>query len=594
VNPPLQKPARGDRGTRQIGRAPPAKTSLGLVLLSLAAWNVGHAKWRLLNLYDLLRGKGGLAQRAVRLRATISKLGLTGTKVGEQVGMRIDLMPLQSSLALFGIDNVQRPAMDFAAARGRIEAAAGGTLEEVFDHVDPVPISSTTAYCTYRASLHGSPVAIKVRRPGIRKRFSADLIALVWINRALEAVGVWPPGFAETIQQDLGALATDRLDLSRHARCQTVFRRMARRQGPKWLTAPKVHAELSNHVVMVSDQIDGVPLAEIQLALDTGDAPALARLRVMNIEPALVGRRILHSSWWSAFENLFFVSGASAGRILVRPGSELVFVDFEDSGMLPANSKRRFREMFERLGADDVSGAARDLVQVLSPLPYIDVNDFTKRLEGELFQELLALRDDGALWWERTTLGIWGGVMRVARENQIRVSLEVMRFMASTLSYDMCATRLTPRLDLLREFRAYGRQADKRAAKKLVRSIEKLEPEQRVNALVARAGRASEVMLRLGLWVESTTENPPVSYLALSGKAAYGVAQFVRTFGRLALVLGLGILWRVAHEVNTGDSVDLVLDFFSVVRSPWYGTVVFLWLALTIRRVLYRLDDKGD
>ena len=586
--PPKMKPKpEGSRDTA-------VRAGFFLPIIRLLAWNIGHIQYRSYNLYDRFRGRSSPQQKARRLRQLLFWIGNTAPKVGEQVGMRIDLLPIESSLVLLGIDDVQRATMPLREARRRIEIAAGGRIEEVFERFDEKAVSSTTAFCVFRARYQGQEVNIKVRRAGIRHYFAADMAAVGWINWLLERLGVFAPGFHESVSQDLRGLATTRLDLSRHARCQTVFRRMARRNGPKWLTAPKVYPGVSNNTVMVSEVVDGVPIAELERWIKSEDPATLARLHAMNIDPALVGRRVLQSAWWAAFENLFFVSGASVGRIIVGQNSNLVFVDFEDSGMLPANSKRRFREMFERLGADDISGAARDLVQVLSPLPYIDVFDFTKRLETELFQELLALRDDSAEWWERTTLGIWSGVMRVVRANRIRMNLDVLRFMASMLAYDMFAARLTPKLDILREFKIYGRQADRRAAKKLVRGLEKLKPEERAASLVARAGRFSEAMLRLGLWVESTTESPPVSYLALSGKAAYASSQFVRTLARLSAILGIGVVWRVASHWTSGAGVDLVGDVLSVARSTWFGLVACVWCAFSLRRVLYRLDDKGD
>jgi hypothetical protein len=45
--------------------------------------------------------------------------------------------------------------------------------------------------------------------------------------------------------------------------------------------------------------------------------------------------------------------------------------------------------------------------------------------------------------------------------------------------------------------------------------------------------------------------------------------------------------------VQAGRGIDFAKDVAFVAASPWYGAVVFLWLALTLRRVLYRLDDKG-
>jgi hypothetical protein len=59
---------------------------------------------------------------------------------------------------------------------------------------------------------------------------------------------------------------------------------------------------LSNHAVMVRDYPEGVPLSAVLAAVEHRDQVALARLRELQIDPRVVGRRLLQAAWWAALQ----------------------------------------------------------------------------------------------------------------------------------------------------------------------------------------------------------------------------------------------------------------------------------------------------
>ena len=62
-----------------------------------------------------------------------------------------------------------------------IERMTGKPIRETFAVFDPEPIGSASLSCVYQAQLFtGELVAVKVRRPGIGRKFAADLRALDW------------------------------------------------------------------------------------------------------------------------------------------------------------------------------------------------------------------------------------------------------------------------------------------------------------------------------------------------------------------------------------------------------------------------------
>ncbi len=577
----------------QVRRPPPPSPATRAVLRSFLRWILTIMRYLLSVAWDSLRGRSTLEGKALRMRAALEGMGSTGTKVGRQLSMRIDLMPLEFSLQLAAMRD-QRTPMPFETAMKRLTAAVGRPLEQVFEVIDPTPIASSTVDCVYQAVLKGGErVAIKVRREGIRSQILADLRALGWITRLLEQLAVVRPDFYDQLRAELLDLATEELDFTLQARSQTIFRRRARRDRIRWLSAPRIYHRLCSHDVMISELVAGVRCSEIIDAMVAQDRTALQRLRQMGIDHRRVARRLLQASWWGLYENIFFIAQPAPENIVVQPGDRLCFLDFADRGTLSSGRRRQHEQVLSRLSNDDVSGAAQSLVGMLSPLPFIDTYDFGKHIESGLWEHLFALRDKDAEWWERTTIGIWTAVISAARANEVKLRLEVLRMMRACISYEALAARLRPRLRLLSEYERYRVGADRRAARRFLRDIGRKDPDELAASAVATVARVSEGLIRVGLFVESTVENLPVTRLALSGKAAYVASQVLRLGVTLAILLVGATVVHVLATLDSPERLRLIQHAALAARHPVTGVLLFGVIAVTLRRILYRLDDKG-
>src|SRR5262249_39629000 len=130
-------------------------------------------------LWDVIRRRDSQDRRAVRLRRIFERAGGTLIKIGQQMSIRLDVLPVRycEELALM-LDSV--PPFPSEDAIAVIERCTGKKLEEIFSAFDPQPIGSASIACVYQAVLRdgGEKVAVKVRRPGIWKLFEADFRVL--------------------------------------------------------------------------------------------------------------------------------------------------------------------------------------------------------------------------------------------------------------------------------------------------------------------------------------------------------------------------------------------------------------------------------
>lgn len=582
------------RSSQPIIRPPVPVPTSGMVARSLFRWCRALVVYGVARFFDRIKGRNTIEDRARRIVQALGRIGTGGARIAHQLAMRMDLVPLQISLELAAIRDVQ-PAMPFETAAERLRVALGCPIEEVFEAIDPTPIASETVDCVYQGVLKtGERVAIKVRREGIHAQMLSDMKALGWMSYLLELLTIVRPGGFEQLREEMVAVAADEMDFSLQARAQTIFRQRVERDRLDWLGAPKVYQRLSNHCVMVSELVSGVRLSEVLDAVASKDEEALRLLRGMRIDPRQVARRLLQASWWSLYENLFFLSHPVPENIVVEPGGRLVFLDFEDRGTLTGGRRQQHEQVLSRLAEDDVTGAANAVVGMLSPLPFIDIYDFTKRVESGLWEHLFALRDKDAEWWERTTIGVWTTVLEASRESGVKLRLELLRMMRSCITFETLAARLRPDVRLLSEYERYRIRADHRAARRFLLDIERKDLEDIEASMVARTAQVVEGLKRLGLFIEGAVENLPVSRLALTGKAAYAASQLLR----LGVMLLVFVMTAAGLRTVTSWFGDSPLNFWDSLKiialHPVTDALGFALVAATLRRILFRLDDMGE
>jgi predicted unusual protein kinase regulating ubiquinone biosynthesis (AarF/ABC1/UbiB family) len=105
----------------------------------LMIYGFGGLRWASAILWDKLLRRDTIERRAVRLREAIERIGGSAVKVGQQMAMRIDLLPYEYTVELTKMLD-RMPTFPTSYAIERIETVMGKPLLEVFTAFDPVPI----------------------------------------------------------------------------------------------------------------------------------------------------------------------------------------------------------------------------------------------------------------------------------------------------------------------------------------------------------------------------------------------------------------------------------------------------------------------
>jgi hypothetical protein len=145
-----------------------------------------------------------------------------------------------------------------------LDAATVKGVAKAFDDFDPRPIAIRAAAQTHRAVADGTPVAVRIRRPGLERAIRNDLALLDTL--ALPLGAALPKADAAGLLRSVREQVLDELDFEHEA---SMHRRVARLlRGIDGLVVPAVRSELCSEDVFVSELLEGRTLADGALPED--------------------------------------------------------------------------------------------------------------------------------------------------------------------------------------------------------------------------------------------------------------------------------------------------------------------------------------
>ena len=255
------------------------KISFGRSLRRLLTWLWVILRIWLGDFFDKVLRRDSPARSAVRFRKALERAGGTFVKLGQQLAMRVDLLPWAYCVELSKMLDRMSP-FPVEDALQAVERTLKRPWQDVFAVFDPAPVGSASLACVYQAILKdGTKVVVKVRRPGIRETFTADLQVLDWLARLAEFLTIIRLGFTHKLRVELRDVLMEELDFRREARFQDIFRRNAKKAGWKFFTAARVHFEYSGEEVLVQEFVSGLWLWEVINIVEGKDPAGRALLR---------------------------------------------------------------------------------------------------------------------------------------------------------------------------------------------------------------------------------------------------------------------------------------------------------------------------
>ena len=599
-------------GQSVVRRIPPAQGLIKNVKRSGSAQETAYTRenfragvlastWRLIfwvwlafrllagNAKDWLLRKSTIERRAERMRYTLQRGGPTFIKIGQQLSLRIDILPYEYAKELEKMLDRVRP-FPAEEAIAFVEEAIGGPLSKEYAAFDPKPIGAASVSCVYQAILHnGDRVAVKVRRPGVGHVLAADMRALGWLMFVLEFF-ILPPGFTDNFVDELRDMLLAELDFRMEARVQELFRRRVRKAGLRYITAPKVYFHLSNHCVIVEEYVTGAWLGDLLAAVEGNDEEALAVLRENNIRPRRVARRLLEVTRWSGFEGLLFHADLHPANIVVHPNSKLTFIDFGCSGTFTHKERLNWRRLMRAQLEEDVGGMAQAAIGLLEPLPPLDQEELTKKVEQIFWDHFYAYKSKHAGWWERTSAQLWISFLSLSREMQIPMNLNTIKMIRASMLVDTLALRLDGKVDQYKEYAKYEKGAGRRARKRLAKRSRRLFQ----NTIFLDVEELIYTVRAVIQQVRRTADSATAATTSLMSKASFVFSCVIQSTLVFTVTLVAGVVSLGTMYTFTGRSWTLISLILKILLYTPYQIFIATVLLVYGRRIALRLLDTDD
>ena len=247
---------------------------------------------------------------------------------------RVDLFPPRW-IAEFEKLHADVPPVPFEALLPELQRALGRSPFEVFREIDANARGAASIAQVHRAKLQdGTPVVLKVRKPGVRETIEADLRLLRRVAELIEseipeARRYRPSEIAEQFARSLEREAdfvTETRNIERFAKNFA---------GDPHIIIPRIYPEWTSDVLLVQEHVEGIPAT---------DMPA--------VERAGLDKKLLAARGVDAFLKMilldgFFHADPHPGNVFYLPGNRLVIIDF---GMVGRLSPQRRAQVLDLLG----------------------------------------------------------------------------------------------------------------------------------------------------------------------------------------------------------------------------------------------------
>ncbi|HEY4689125.1 MAG TPA: AarF/ABC1/UbiB kinase family protein [Anaerolineae bacterium] len=319
---------------------------------------------------------------ARRFRVLAVEMGGVLIKLGQFVSSRVDVLPIEITSELAGLQDEVPPA-PFELIHGLIERELGKPIAAAFQSFDVQTIAAASLGQVYQATLPGGEhVVVKVQRPGIEALIAVDLDALRW------AVG-WLKRFrAITRRADLDALFEEfsttlyeEIDYLAEGRNAEHF--AADFKGRERIRIPSIVWPLTTRRVLTMEDISAIKIRDV------------AGYETQGVKRSAVAETLFEFYLEQIFTNGFFHADPHAGNLFVEPRGDGRFtinvVDFGMVGHITPDVRAHLRDGFIGIALRDTHRLVTAMQGAGWLLPSADVQEI-ERAANKVFARFWGIR----------------------------------------------------------------------------------------------------------------------------------------------------------------------------------------------------------
>lgn len=285
----------------------------------------------------------------VKMRLMLEALGPTFVKVGQILSMRSEILP-QSFCDELAKLRADADPMPYQTVLDTLTHEYGRPVEEIFLHIDAVPLGSASLAQVHRAKLlTGEDVAVKVQRPGVREIMAQDVSIMRTIAKA--AAKMVPSAQVVDLRgvvEELWDTFESETDFLVEARNLSEFKRFC--EPYRYMDCPKPYMELCTEHVVVMDYVDGISVSHPEQLVEAG------------YDLKEIGTKLVDNYATQVLDAGFFHADPHPGNIIIA-GGQIVLIDLGMTGRLNLTTRSVLKQMIFAVAKQDSPALADGLLR---------------------------------------------------------------------------------------------------------------------------------------------------------------------------------------------------------------------------------------
>ncbi|WP_397454221.1 ABC1 kinase family protein [Pseudomonas versuta] len=360
-----------------------------------------------------------------RVRMALEALGPTFIKCGQILASRSDILPPEWVDELQALHS-QASTLPWAGLEAQVLEDLGCGLDQVFAEFDTQPLAAASMAQVYRARLlSGEAVVVKVQRPGLRHKMTADLQLLESLAQLVEqnaALAVYQP---RQMVRQLARAMLEELDFTQEGQNgDSIAQNFA---GTPHIVIPRNYWAFSSQRLLVQEFLPSFTPLERDALIEQG------------LDPGLLARRGAQAFIKMLLEDGLFHGDPHPGNLRAMSDNRVGFIDF---GMVGRLDERRRLEVMNFMRAL-TEGSTETLVAVLIDWSGERVQDLSQIEQAA--REYMARHSGGPLKMSALITGFLG----LIREYRLLLPPDLLVLFKALVTADGVLTRLDPELDLV-------------------------------------------------------------------------------------------------------------------------------------------------
>ena len=310
------------------------------------------------------------------VRQTLEQAGGMFVKLGQVASTRGDVLPPSWCEELAHLRSGAEPAPE-STVRPHLERELGAPVEEVFSTFDWKPMASASIAQVYAAELDGTPVVVKVQRPGLDDVIDLDSAAIMQLASVIErrtflGLTVRPRALAA----EFVAGVREELDFDVEAGNAVALGDVL--TDADRVRVPTIVHEHSTSRVLVQERISGVTVADV------------ARIHRLGLDPQEVARRLVDTFLHQIFEAGVFHADPHPGNLFLEEDGTIVLIDLGSVGRLGASQRAVLLQLMIGAASADATLLRQAVTQMTVLDPRVDLRELDMALDELLGRNLIA------------------------------------------------------------------------------------------------------------------------------------------------------------------------------------------------------------